>query len=332
MLVEQHFQNIHTLKLPGLEKTWSLNTPEKIEEWRQERRKKFPKSEDVKKASDEREKKHKEFIDRKQKKNDDMMMQAAERHMKMLEQQQAYAVRVMQEEEKKKNGDPVLGDSENEKDVIPEENNFKTENIADKEEDFDCWDAPEDLVGYLTVPKPSDSQNNDSRTTTPVKIFDSTPKNVEIIDPKSESTPTTPVFTKPANPKFDSSGFKIKTTEETVTVTIRSAPKTEPELKSDKPEPPKHEQILFVPDRFMNEESENLKQWPPNGFSIQDDLGLARPDHHTLKLFRTDRKGYKKVGPTLLQSLLKTDIQRERNILIQCVEHTVTNKFYQENV
>ena len=325
MLVEQHFQNIHTLKLPGLEKTWSLDTPEKIEEWRQERRKKFPKSEDVKKASDEREKRHKEFVDRKQKKNDDIMMQAAERHMKMLEQQQAYAVRVMQEEEKNNHVEPDTKNGE-----FVKEDNSKTVEIAEKDEDFDCWDAPEDLVGYLTVPKTSDSQNNDSETTTPAKDSDLTPKNEENVEPKTDFTSMTPVITKPAEPKFDSSGFKIKPTEQTVTVTIKSEPETCLETKSEKIEAPKHEQLLFVPDRFMNEESENLKQWPPNGFSIQDDLGLARPDHHTLKLFRTDRKGYKKVGPTLLQSLLKTDIQRERNILIQCVEHTVTNKFYQE--
>jgi len=231
MLVEQHFQTVHTLKLPGIEKTWNLDTPEKIEEWRQERRKKYPKSEDVKKASDEREQKNKEYLEKKRLKNEAIMLAAAERHMKMLEKK---------EKEEQEEAERAKNSAEN------------TENDGEIEENLG------DLGEYLV------------------------------------KTEVTSVEFIPENNKN--------------------------EQNSD----------MFIPDRFMNDESCNIKQWPPNGYAIQDDLGLARPDHYTMKLFRTDPKSYKKVGPTLLQSLLKTDIQRERNILIQCIEHTVKNNFYQK--
>lgn len=239
MLVEQHFQTVHTLKLPGIEKTWNLDTPEKIEEWRQERRKKYPKSEDVKKASDEREKKNKEYLEKKRLKNEEMMLAAAERHMKMLEKK----------EQEQKEADKVQND----------------ENLENSE------------IGEKLLDEPVEKDLEDYLVKTEVTSVESTPENQ-----KHENTEKC----------MDS---------------------------------------MFIPDRLMNDDPANIKQWPPNGYSIQDDLGLARPDHYTMKLHRTDPKSYKKVGPTLLQSLLKTDIQRERNILIQCIEHTVKNNFYQQN-
>merc|ERR1712048_1427990 len=51
---------------------------------------------------------------------------------------------------------------------------------------------------------------------------------------------------------------------------------------------------LFLPDRFMNDDQETMRQWPPNGYNIQDDLGLVRPDHYTMRLNRTDKNVYKK--------------------------------------
>merc|ERR1712113_324887 len=42
LIVEKHFSTVHSLKIQGLDKLWSIDTPEKIEEWKAARRKNFP--------------------------------------------------------------------------------------------------------------------------------------------------------------------------------------------------------------------------------------------------------------------------------------------------
>ena len=73
-------------KLPGVEKAWELDTPEKIAEWRAERRKRFPKTEAVQKAREERLEKINKQNERKRKYEEAEMMKAASAQMKMIEE------------------------------------------------------------------------------------------------------------------------------------------------------------------------------------------------------------------------------------------------------
>lgn len=258
MLIDKHFEAVHTIKPgqiqhPEMDQCWNLNTKEEIDQWRANRRKKYPKLENVIKASEERESRFVKNEARKQKRIDTEMEKAGEMQLKLL-----------LEAEKKQ------------KEKFEREN--KLENCMETE-----------------LPK-SDTEEMAGESQ-------------KLVTPKPEIKKFNPAVTMFLPPQL-----QAKPSSKTVPGNEKSENKPEIEAKNDKND----KNTLLQNTSFQ--QNQNLiknRVWPPLPANRQNN-NLPQQNFKGL-----DGKN------SLLRKLLKSEMDREKNLLIQCIEYVVRNNFYQ---